>query len=35
VWRSRPSTPGVGHNSWDRAYDDPELWKWMLAQKRK
>jgi len=27
--------PGVGHNSWDRAYDDPELWKWMLAQKRK
>lgn len=27
--------PGVGHNSWDRAYSDPELWAWMLAQKKK
>jgi predicted peptidase len=26
--------PGVGHNCWDRAYDDPALWDWMLAQKR-
>jgi predicted peptidase len=25
---------GGGHNVWDRAYDDPELWKWLLAQKR-
>ncbi len=23
---------GVGHNSWDRAYNDPELLQWMLAQ---
>jgi len=27
--------PGVGHNSWDTAYGDPELVAWMLAQKRK
>jgi predicted peptidase len=26
--------PGVGHNSWTRAYDTPELFTWMLAQKR-
>lgn len=25
--------PGVGHNSWDQAYDEPELAKWMFAQK--
>ncbi len=25
---------GVGHNSWDAAYDNEELYKWMLAQKR-
>jgi poly(3-hydroxybutyrate) depolymerase/prenyltransferase beta subunit len=25
---------GVGHNSWDRAYNDPALVAWMLAQKR-
>jgi prenyltransferase beta subunit/pimeloyl-ACP methyl ester carboxylesterase len=24
---------GVGHNSWDRAYNDPELIAWMLAQR--
>jgi predicted peptidase len=23
---------GVGHNSWDRAYADPDLMPWMLAQ---
>ena len=23
---------GVGHNSWDRAYNNPELIDWMLAQ---
>ena len=23
---------GVGHNSWDRAYNSPELFEWMLAQ---
>ncbi len=26
--------PGVGHNSWDRAYNEPELWQWMLAQRK-
>ena len=26
--------PGVGHNCWDRAYDDPALWDWILAQKK-
>jgi len=25
---------GVGHNSWDRAYNDHELLDWMLAQRR-
>ncbi|AMV39302.1 family 16 glycoside hydrolase [Planctomyces sp. SH-PL62] len=25
---------GVGHNSWDRAYNDPATIDWMLAQKR-
>jgi predicted peptidase len=24
--------PGVGHNSWAKAYADPALWVWMLAQ---
>ncbi len=26
--------PGVGHNSWDKAYRDPEVIRWLLAQKR-
>jgi predicted peptidase len=26
--------PGVGHNSWDKAYNDPEAITWLLAQKR-
>lgn len=25
---------GVGHNAWDRAYNDPELIDWMLAQRK-
>jgi predicted peptidase len=25
--------PGVGHNSWDKAYSEPELFPWLLAQK--
>jgi predicted peptidase len=25
---------GVGHNSWDKAYADAELMKWLFAQKR-
>ena len=27
--------PGVGHGSWDRAYAEEELWRWLFAQKRK
>jgi poly(3-hydroxybutyrate) depolymerase len=27
--------PGVGHNSWDKAYAEPELAKWLFEQKRK
>jgi len=27
--------PGVGHNSWTRAYNTPEFWEWMFAQKKK
>jgi predicted peptidase len=26
--------PGVGHNSWDRAYAEPELLSWLFSQKR-
>jgi predicted peptidase len=25
--------PGVGHNSWDKAYADPALYKWLFAQR--
>lgn len=25
---------GVGHNSWDRAYGEADLWEWMFRQKR-
>jgi predicted esterase len=25
--------PGVGHNSWDKAYADPKLMEWLLAQR--
>lgn len=25
--------PGVGHNSWDRAYDNEELYDWLLKQR--
>lgn len=27
--------PGGQHNVWDRAYANPELWKWLLEQRRK
>lgn len=27
--------PGVGHNAWDPAYAEPELWQWLFAQRRK
>ena len=26
--------PGVGHNSWDKAYVEADLWAWMFAQKK-
>jgi predicted peptidase len=26
--------PDVGHNSWDKAYRDPEFYKWFFAQKK-
>jgi predicted peptidase len=26
--------PRVGHNSWDRAFDEPELLSWLFSQKR-
>jgi predicted peptidase len=26
--------PGVGHNAWDPAYADPQLYAWLLAQRR-
>jgi predicted peptidase len=27
--------PGVGHNSWDRAYGTKELYTWLLQQSLK
>src|SRR5262249_10295501 len=24
----------LGHDCWTRAYEDPELWKWLFEQKR-
>ena len=27
--------PGVGHNSWDKAYETKELYEWLLMQKAK
>jgi hypothetical protein len=24
--------PGVGHNSWEKAYAEPELFSWMLSK---
>jgi len=26
--------PGVGHNSWDQAYGDQDLWTWLAKQRR-
>ena len=26
--------PEAGHDSWTETYDDPEMWKWLLSQKR-
>jgi hypothetical protein len=27
--------PHLGHNCWEEAYATPELWDWLLKQKRK
>jgi dipeptidyl aminopeptidase/acylaminoacyl peptidase len=27
--------PDVGHNAWDRAYADPALYDWLVAQRRR
>jgi hypothetical protein len=27
--------PGIGHNCWERAYNTPDLYEWMLEQKLK
>lgn len=27
--------PGVGHNSWDKAYQDEKLWEWFLQHAKK
>ena len=27
--------PGIGHNSWDKAYGNPELYSWILEQRLK
>jgi predicted peptidase len=27
--------PGVGHNSWDKAYNTDDLWTWLFEQKKK
>lgn len=27
--------PGIGHNSWIKAYNEPELWVWLLSQTKK
>ncbi len=26
--------PGAGHNAWERAFGDPELWIWLFQQRR-
>ena len=26
--------PGVGHNSWDKAYDEPKLFPWLFSKVR-
>jgi len=27
--------PGVGHNSWDKAYNEPDLVEWLFSQRRR
>jgi predicted peptidase len=26
--------PGVGHDCWDQTYDNPDVYEWLLLQKR-
>ena len=26
--------PGVGHDSWTRTYENPELYEWLLSHRR-
>ncbi|RYD48716.1 MAG: phospholipase, partial [Verrucomicrobiaceae bacterium] len=26
--------PNVNHNSWDQAYDEPNLYHWLLSQQK-
>ena len=26
--------PGVGHDSWTKACDETEMWKWLFSQRR-
>jgi predicted peptidase len=27
--------PNTGHNAWDQAFSDPELYTWLMSQKKK
>jgi predicted peptidase len=27
--------PDAGHNAWTQTYDNPEVWAWLFAQRRK
>jgi len=27
--------PGVGHESWTKAYEQPELWRWLFTQRKR
>jgi hypothetical protein len=27
--------PGVGHNSWDKAYTEPDLYDWLFSKELK
>jgi predicted peptidase len=27
--------PDAGHDAWTQTYDNPEVWAWLLAQRRK
>jgi len=27
--------PDAGHDAWTRTYENPEVWKWLLSQRRR